>query len=387
MKFPHLILIVPAVLLLLFFSSPITVLAEPVEIKGANGRVIAFDGIREAVPKGLWLRLKAGGEEMAVPWDKLDLASLKADHPKIHAAWQAAQQGKSTMLELGSYERASVNLSIADAIEAVSKHDDAKAHPAAESLNVLPYLYKTGGDDHPLPFRFHAPEVEFRSGDTKIPLVIWLHGAGSGGTDNFKSVNVNLARKILDESSPFKGRCCLLFPQYHDDYNWWTYTSDKRGFKRGVPGRQILDLVDEICEKIPAVDPDRIYLMGMSQGGFGIPYLVTAYPNRFAAQVLVAGMTWTVPWTKKNAIPSWLFYSKDDKIMNQNGTDYGAEMTQTLEGVLDKDQIKITIYEDAGHGGTLQRALEDPGVFSWLAQQKNEETPKRDNAVASKHFD
>ena len=81
--------------------------------------------------------------------------------------------------------------------------------------------------------------------------------------------------------------------------------------------------------------------MGMSQGGFGIPYLVTSYPNRFAAQVLVSGMTWTVPWTKKNVIPSWLYYSHDDPIMHQNGKDYGAEMTETLLEVADEEISKV----------------------------------------------
>jgi predicted peptidase len=127
--------------------------------------------------------------------------------------------------------------------------------------------------------------------------------------------------------------------------------------------------------------------MGMSQGGFGIPYLVTAYPNRFAAQVLIAGMTWTVPWSRKNYIPTWLFYSKDDPIMNQNGTDYGAKMISALQAVCGTSGIKTMVYEDAGHGGTLPRALDDPGLYEWLFAQKNSETPKREAAVLSDHFD
>lgn len=357
--------------------------AEPIQIKGSNGKVIPFDGIREAVPQGLWLRVTADGEEMAVPWSKIDTASLEAEHPTIHDAWLAAQQGESTLLELGSYERKAVDLLIDSAIEKVTAHAEAKAHPAAADLGLKPYLYNTGGDDFPLPFRFYAPDREFREGDAKIPLIIWLHGAGSGGTDNYKNTNVNLARKVQESGQ----ESFLMFPQYHEDYNWWTYVSDTRGPKQGVPGRQILDLVDEICEQMPAVDPDRVYLMGMSQGGFGIPYLVTAYPNRFAAQVLVAGMTRQVPWDKENFIPSWLFYSKDDPIMNQGGTDLGARMQETLEAVAGTTAIEVTLYEDAGHGGTLQRALEDPKLFDWLFAQSNPDKPKRSSAVISEHFD
>lgn len=357
--------------------------AEPVQITGSNGRVIPFDGIREAVPQGLWLRVKEGGDEVAVPWSKLDLEALKSEHPVIHEAYQKAEVGESTVLELGSYERVVVNLAIDAALEKVSLHAEAKSHPAAEELNFKPYLYSSGGDDHPLPFRFFAPDREIREGDEKLPLVVWLHGAGSGGDDNFKSANVNLARKLADlEAESF-----LLCPQFHDEYNWWTYVSKDGTAKKGIPGRQILDLLDEICEGIPAVDTDRIYIMGMSQGGFGIPYLVTAYPNRFAAQVLIAGMTWTVPWDSKNYIPTWLFYSKDDPIMNQNGTDYGSKMVSALQAVCGTSGIKTMVYEDAGHGGTLGRALDDPGLFDWLFSQKNTNKPKRDDGIISDHFD
>ncbi|MEM1444316.1 MAG: PHB depolymerase family esterase, partial [Verrucomicrobiota bacterium] len=278
--------------------------AESISLKGANGRTITVVGIREAVPQGLWLKVQADGEEIAVAWDKLDLTSLEAEHPDIHTAWEAARGGESTLLELGSYERAKQSLVIADAIEKVVTHDAAESHPAADGLAIQPYLYESGDGNHPLPFRFFAPDLEIREGDEKLPLIVWLHGAGSGGTDNKKNVNVNLARAVLSEANPIAGKCCLLYPQFHDEYNWWTYTSKAGQPKRGVPGRQIHDLVDEIVASMP-VDGDRIYLMGMSQGGFGIPYLVTSYPNRFAAQVLISGMTWSVPWSRRNVIPSW----------------------------------------------------------------------------------
>ncbi|MDA7922169.1 alpha/beta hydrolase-fold protein [Verrucomicrobiales bacterium] len=371
----------------LFFSALLCftsiLVAEPVQIKGSNGRVIPFDGIREAVPQGLWLRVKEGGDEVAIPWSKFDLESLKTAHPVIHEAYVKAQAGESTVLELGSYERVVVTFAIDAALEKVSPHTEAKSHPAAEELNLKPYLFNSGGEDHPLPFRFFAPDREFREGDEKIPLIVWLHGAGSGGDDNFKNTNLNLARKLAEQEK----EAFLVIPQFNDEYNWWTYVSENGTAKKGVPGRQILDLLDEICEGIPAVDPGRIYIMGMSQGGFGIPYLATAYPNRFAAQVLIAGMTWTVPWSSKNYIPTYLFYSKDDPIMNQNGTDYAAKMITALQAVCGTREIKAMVYEDAGHVGTLGRALDDPGLFDWLFVQKNAETPKRDEAVLSKHFD
>jgi len=130
---------------------------------------------------------------MAVAWSKLDVESLKTEHPVIYAAWEAAQRGEATLLELGSYERAKANLKIDEVIEKVTVHADAASNPRSESLRVLHYLYNTGGEDYPMPFRFHAPDIEFREGDEKIPLIVWLHGAVSGQTDNAKNANLNLA--------------------------------------------------------------------------------------------------------------------------------------------------------------------------------------------------
>ncbi|MEM7603254.1 MAG: hypothetical protein AAF357_17815, partial [Verrucomicrobiota bacterium] len=208
-------------------------IAEPIEIKGSNGRIIPFDGIREAVPQGLWLRVREGGEEVAVTWSKLDLDALESDHPEIHAAYLKSQSGESTLLELGSYERPLINLPIAEAIEKVESHTEAKPHPNADNLELKPYLYRSGGDDHPLPFRFYAPATELREGDGNFPLIVWLHGAGSGGNDNFKNANLNLARKLTEhEQDSF-----FLCPQFHDEYNWWTYVSKSGQPKRGVPGK------------------------------------------------------------------------------------------------------------------------------------------------------
>ena len=224
--------------------------AEPIRLTGINGKVIAFDGIREAVPKGLWLKLTPDSKETAVPWAKFDIPALKSAQPKIYAAWEAGQKGESTLLELGSYERSVVDLSLANVSEAVSVHSDAKNHPGAEALNILPYLYKTGSGDHPLPFRFYAPDIEYRENDEKLPLVIWLHGAGSGGTDNSKNVSVGLAKAIFGTDGKGKKKCFIMYPQFHDEYNWWTYVSSKRGPRKGTAGRQIIGLTDEICEKI-----------------------------------------------------------------------------------------------------------------------------------------
>lgn len=78
------------------FSIEAVAAGDPITLKGANGRATAFDGIREAVPGGLWIRVTPGSEAVAVSWDKLDLAALQTDHPKIYEA--SASLGRSRAL-------------------------------------------------------------------------------------------------------------------------------------------------------------------------------------------------------------------------------------------------------------------------------------------------
>jgi len=77
--------------------------ADPVMLTGANGREVAFAGVRQAGPMGLTLMMEEDSDEITVGWDKFDLEALKK-HPKIYAAYQSAQNGRTTALNLGLYE-------------------------------------------------------------------------------------------------------------------------------------------------------------------------------------------------------------------------------------------------------------------------------------------
>lgn len=89
----------------ILFLAAHSVGAESVFLKGANGRVVEFAGVRSAGPQGLMLLMQADGDEMLVGWDKVDLEDLKK-HDKIYSAYQNAQNGRETTLNLGVYEGA-----------------------------------------------------------------------------------------------------------------------------------------------------------------------------------------------------------------------------------------------------------------------------------------
>lgn len=351
-------------------------LAEPIPIRGANGKTIPFAGVKEALPGGLVLQIQPGGEDTAVPWDKFDLEALKTDHPQIHAAYLKAQAGESTVLELGSYNREPLSIDLPALIADVKVHEAASKSPADE-YGIAPYLYTASYGDS-LPFRFGVPREGLGEGE-RAPLVVWLHGSGSGGQDNSRHIDMRLVRRLF-ESENGAHSCFFLAPQCREDYTWWNAPP-----RLGIAGGQTLDLIDRLCRDVQAIDSTRVYLIGNSQGAFGIPHLVTSYPNRFAAAVMIAGGSKApyAPWSRKNAIPTWTFYSTDDPVVMQfNGV--VPQMFRQLQEL--SDDTMATAYDDAGHGGTYVRAMENEELFPWLFRHRNDELPRRDDKLIKEKF-
>ncbi len=86
--------------------------APPVAVKGANGTIANFFGIKAAHPKGMTVQMVKNGPLIPITWDKLDLVALRSDRPHIFAAYQlATQEGKVTELNMGSFEDASIKKS------------------------------------------------------------------------------------------------------------------------------------------------------------------------------------------------------------------------------------------------------------------------------------
>lgn len=90
-----------------FFVAGLTFLGSTlswaVPLTGANGKVVDFSGIKSAGPGGLRVKITAEGSEIDVPWERFDLPKLKSEHPEIFAAYEKAQTGQHTDLDLGSY--------------------------------------------------------------------------------------------------------------------------------------------------------------------------------------------------------------------------------------------------------------------------------------------
>ena len=139
-------------------------------------------------------------------------------------------------------------------------------------------------------------------GDKEYPLILFLHGSGSTGTDGEKQVKGGLASAIRKKKDfPF----IVVFPQ--SQKKTWQAKSDD--------GKRAMSILAEV-QKAYKVDSKRIYLTGLSMGGFGTWSFAAAYPQRWAAIAPICGGGSTQAAEKIKNIPCWCFHGDEDPTVN-----------------------------------------------------------------------
>ncbi|MCS7034611.1 MAG: prolyl oligopeptidase family serine peptidase, partial [Phycisphaerae bacterium] len=122
----------------------------------------------------------------------------------------------------------------------------------------------------------------------KYPLVLVLHGAGERGDDNVKQLTHG-ARQFLayTRSRP----AFVVFPQCPKG-TWWDgpsrYAPETQQANVVPPLRQVIALIDRLLQQFP-IDRSRLYVTGLSMGGYGTHTIVAARPDLFAAALPICG--------------------------------------------------------------------------------------------------
>jgi predicted peptidase len=195
-------------------------------------------------------------------------------------------------------------------------------------------------------------------GPQRWPLLLFLHGAGERGAD-LQRVKVHGPPKILKKQPDFP--FILVSPQCPDGEVW----SDE----------VVLGLLDQVQKKYK-VDPTRVYLTGLSMGGFGTWSLGTKYPERFAAIAPICGGgeplgVLLASRTKVAALKSlgvWAFHGAKDPVVDVTESE---RMVNALKkaGVTD---VTFTIYPEAQHDSWTE-TYENPKLYSWLLEHQRRE--------------
>ncbi len=236
--------------------------------------------------------------------------------------------------------------------------------------------HNTDGEN--LAYRFllpNSPDISFSALKTinklvptdsivRYPLVIFLHGADERGNDNEKQLihGVTLfAQPSIQEKFP----CFVIAPQCPKGKRWvevdWRLDKHQQPADPSISLQLTMELIDSIIQQYP-IDTTRIYVTGLSMGGFGTWDAISRYPNKFAAAAPVCGGG-DEQTAHKIKIPVWAFHGTKDKAVK---VERSRNMITTMQQ--NGASPKYTEYPKLGHfvwGKAYSKEL-----LQWLFDQK-----------------
>lgn len=178
------------------------------------------------------------------------------------------------------------------------------------------------------------------------PLLLFLHGAGERG-DDLELVKVHGPPKLIAAGRDFP--MIVVSPQCPARQRWQPVT--------------LSALVDEIVEQYH-VDEDRIYVTGLSMGGFGTWALASYSPDRFAAIAPICGGGETFWGRDLKELPVWAFHGDQDEAVP---VERSVQMIEALKRA--GAEPRLTIYPGVGHDSWTQ-TYENPELYDWLLQHR-----------------
>ncbi len=239
-----------------------------------------------------------------------------------------------------------------------------------------------------MPYRLFVPEDY--SAEKAYPLVVFLHGRGQRGTQNEADMfdNVGLFsgdNSIVSPNGQRKFPSIVLVPQCSDhspDQEWahWIGNSPEEPFaglgedgsyqqheQPSESGAAALELIDSVIETY-AVDRERVYITGISMGGFGTWEFTTRRPDLFAAAVPMAGYSDPAKAEKIKDIPFWVFHGDQDEY---NPVEGSRIMTQRLKAL--GAEVKYTEYTGVKHNETFKKAWQNPDILPWMFSKRKQD--------------
>ena len=225
-----------------------------------------------------------------------------------------------------------------------------------------------GKNGKKLLYRFFAPKSVAEG--TKLPLVLFLHGAGERGDDNKAQLKHCVARFLKNQK---KHPCFVIVPQCPKGDRWanldWKAPVGGLKKKPTAPMGMALEVVDRIVKDYP-VDPKRIYVSGLSMGGYGTWDALFRRPKLFAAGIPICGGADTATAPVMASIPQWVFHGGKDEVVP---TRFSRAMVKALKQA--EGTPKYTEYPGVGHN-SWNKAYSEPELFSWLFSQKKQNKQK-----------
>lgn len=215
------------------------------------------------------------------------------------------------------------------------------------------------GDGNTLPYRLLAPT----EAEGPRPVLIFLHGAGERGDENRRQL-IHGKDLLLKAAQEFG--CIVIAPQCPKGDKWsnvdWSQGTITFADAPSEPMRLTIATLESLASEYD-IDTNRIYIMGLSMGGYGSWDAVCRWPGRFAATAPICGGGDPAKAPLLVDTPVWAFHGDEDTVVS---VDLTRAMVQAIKDA--GGEPKYTEYPGVGHGSWVP-AFAEPELLSWMTAQ------------------
>ena len=202
---------------------------------------------------------------------------------------------------------------------------------------------------------YTPPQIE---NTENLPVIVFLHGIrerGVGGFIQKEGMFGTIVKQYLKQIPAI-----VLLPQCRPG-KYWTNPAMER---------MVMQAIEQTVEEFRA-DSKRLYLIGVSMGGYGVWHFASRYPQKFAALVSICGGSPVVSGDRFSSIaqkvgktPAWLFHGSEDKVVPVSES---RELVKAIKS--NYNDVKYNEYAGVGHNVWLN-ALGEKELMPWLLAQK-----------------
>jgi predicted peptidase len=223
-------------------------------------------------------------------------------------------------------------------------------------------------EGQPVEFRYRLLRPATLAAETRYPVILFLHGAGERGSDNERQLN-HFPTWMAEAAQRAARPCFLVAPQCREKHAWSVFDWDtsKPAALPEVPTTDMaaaLAALDAVLAAEPAADPDRVYLTGLSMGGYGGWDLAARMPERFAAVMPICGGGDEATAPRLTKLPIWCFHGEADPVVP-------VGLSRSMIAAI-KAAGGTPIYSElpcVGHDSWTP-AYRNPAVLDWLFAQR-----------------
>ncbi len=218
-----------------------------------------------------------------------------------------------------------------------------KSYAGSRRYQIMPMIERQAKRvySREMKYLFYLPEGYEKDTSKRWPLIVFLHGAGERG-DDLELVKIHGPPKLIEAGKKYK--FIVASPQLQLG-EWWSP-----------------DMVAWLTKDLIAsyrVDPDRVYLTGLSMGGYGTWETAAKYPELYAAIAPICGRGDPAMAWRLRHMPTWIFHGAKDSVVPIKNSE---DMKKALRKYRN---VKYTVYPEADHDSWSETYLND-SLYRWM---------------------